>query len=84
MLPRSLGLAYMLKHLHECHVNTGEEFYVYDTVVQYEGYSGEICGENYERSVDVNFPSVDNLFWKVCTMNIFSRLHIFLYLSHPL
>lgn len=55
----------MVKHLHDCHVNTGEDFYIYDTVVQYEGYSGEICGENYERSIDVNFPSVDNLFWKV-------------------
>ena len=60
----------MLKHLHECHLNTGEDFYIYDTVVQYEGYSGEICGENYERSIDVNFPSVDNLFWKVWLLMI--------------
>ena len=55
----------MLKRLHESHLQTGEDFYLYDTTMQFEGYSGEICGEHYEREIDVDFPSVDNVFWRV-------------------
>ena len=40
--------------------------------MQFEGYSGEICGDsNYERQVDVSFPSFDNTFWNVrCDVSV--------------
>ena len=60
-----MGLAYVLKRLHEAHLQTGEDFYVYDAAMQFEGYSGEICGEHYEREIDKKFPSLVNMFGKV-------------------
>lgn len=60
-----MGLSYVLKRLHEAHLQTGEDFYVYDTTMQFEGYSGEICGEHYEREIDTTFPSLMNVFGKV-------------------
>ena len=60
-----MGLAYVLKRLHEAHLQTEEDFYVYDATMQFEGYSGEICGEHYEREIDKNLPSLVNMFGKV-------------------
>lgn len=74
MLPRSTGLAFIIKELREWEENTGETVYVYNVTMQFEGYSGEICSDdNYGRVVDVNFPSFENSFWKVI-LNYYSHL----------
>ena len=66
LLPRSTGLAFIVKELREWEKKSGETVYLYNTTMQFEGYSGEICGDNnYERLVDVSFPSFDNTFWNV-------------------
>ena len=46
--------------------------------MQFEGYSGEISRDNYERSVDVNFPDIDNcFFWVVARcMNDMQRVPV--------
>lgn len=33
--------------------------------MQFEGFTGEVSGDNYEREVDVNFPDIDNCFFWV-------------------
>ena len=65
LLPRSTGLAFIIKELKEWEEQTGEVAYLYDTTMQFEGYTGEIAGNNYERVVDVNYPDPDNSVWKV-------------------
>lgn len=69
LLPRSTGLAFVVKELKEWEEKTGEVAYLYDATMQFEGYSGEIAGENYKRVVDVNFPDPDNSIWKVICMS---------------
>ncbi|KAK8800299.1 hypothetical protein WA171_004933 [Blastocystis sp. BT1] len=65
LLPRSTGLAFIIKELREWEENTGESVYLYNITMQFEGYSGEICSDdNYGREVDVTFPSFENSFWK--------------------
>lgn len=72
LLPRSTGLAFIVKELREWEKKTGETVYLYNTTMQFEGYSGEICSDsNYERQVDVSFPSFDNTFWNVrCDVSV--------------
>lgn len=33
--------------------------------MQFEGFTGEVSGDHYERVVDVNFPDLDNCFFWV-------------------
>ena len=65
LLPRSTGLAYIVKELKEWEEKTGEVAYLYDTTMQFEGYSGEIAANDYTRVVDVNYPDPNNSVWKV-------------------
>lgn len=55
----------MLLELRRWEKETGEKVYVYDTTMQFEGYTGEICQDDYTRVVDTTFPDVDNSFWSV-------------------
>ena len=55
----------MLLELRRWEKETGEKVYVYDTTMQFEGYTGEICPDDYTRVVDTTFPDVDNSFWSV-------------------
>lgn len=54
-----------MKELKEWEEKTGETAYIYDSTMEFEGYSGEISGDNYERVVDVNYPDFENSLWKV-------------------
>ena len=65
LLPRSTGLAFMLLELRRWEKETGEKVYLYDSTMQFEGYTGEICKDDYTRVVDTTFPDVDNSFWSV-------------------
>ena len=65
MLPRSTGFAYMLYTLAQQAKETGEEYYVYDTTMQFEGYHGEVCDDHYHRKQDVDFPTIVSTFWGV-------------------
>ena len=55
----------MLLELRRWGKETGEKVDVYDTTMQFEGYTGEICQDDYTRVVDTTFPDVDNSFWSV-------------------
>lgn len=55
----------MLHTLAQRRKETGEEFYVYDTTMQFEGYHGEICDDSYTRKHDLDFPTIVSTFWKV-------------------
>ena len=55
----------MLLELRRWEKETGEKVDVYDTTMQFEGYTGEICQDDYTRVVDTTFPDVDNSFWSV-------------------
>ena len=58
----------MLLELRRWEKETGEKVYLYDTTMQFEGYTGEICQNDYTRVVDTTFPDVDNSFWSVCVV----------------
>ena len=78
LLPRSTGLAFIVNELREGEKKTGEQVYIYDTTMQFEGYSGEVCSDdNYGRTVDVNFPSFENCFWNVGGKESFSLTIIY-------
>ena len=47
----------MLLELRRWEKETGEKVYVYDTTMQFEGYTGEICQDDYTRVVDTTFPT---------------------------
>lgn len=36
---------------------------MYDTTMQFEGYHGEICDDQYTRKQDLDFPTVFGTFW---------------------
>ena len=77
LLPRSTGLAFIVQQIREWEKTSCETVYLYDATMQFEGYSGEISRDNYERSVDVNFPDIDNcFFWRV---PVTCHLHINVY-----
>ena len=65
LLPHSTGLAYVIKEIKQWEKETGEIAYMYDTTMQFEGYTGEIPDGDYKRVVDVNYPDPDNSIWKV-------------------
>lgn len=44
---------------------SGEEYYVYDTTMQFEGYHGEVPDDQYKRIRDTDYPSIFSTFWKV-------------------
>lgn len=55
----------MLYYLKEESKKTGEDFYVYDSTMQFDGYHGEICDDSYQRKQDVDFPTIFGTFWSV-------------------
>ena len=65
LLPHSTGLAFVIKELKQWEKETGQTAYLYDTTMQFEGYTGEIPDDNYKRVIDVNYPDPDNSIWKV-------------------
>lgn len=77
MLPRSTGLAYLVKNLVDETKRSGEEFYIYDTMMQFDGYHGEICDRHYHRSKDLDFPTIlSTLYGVLMHKRIVCHLHV--------
>ena len=52
----------MVYYLNEQSKKTGEDYYVYDTTMQFNGYHGEICDDSYQRKQDIEFPTIVGTF----------------------
>lgn len=77
LLPRSTGLAYLVKNLADETKRSGEEFYIYDTMMQFDGYRGEICDKHYHRSRDLDFPTMlSTLYGALLRKRIVCHLHV--------
>lgn len=77
LLPRSTGLAYLVKNLVDETKRSGEEFYIYDTMMQFDGYRGEICDSHYHRSKDLGFPTIlGTLYGALLRRRIVCHLHV--------
>ena len=77
LLPRSTGLAYLVKNLVDETKRSGEEFYIYDTMMQFDGYRGEICDNHYHRSKDLGFPTIlSTLYGALLRKRIVCHLHV--------
>lgn len=55
----------MIHYLKEQSKQTGEEYYIYDSTMQFNGYHGEICDDSYNRKQDTEFPTIVGTFWGV-------------------